>query len=83
MRVNHMVYDPASGKSLRVNDLSVGKYDVAITTGPSYSTLRQEAADIYGQVMAQSPEMTQLIGDLFFRVSADVPLDEHLERKRL
>ena len=79
-RVNQLVFDPATGKTVRVNDLSTGKYDVAITSGPSYATLRQEATEVYGQVLAQSPEMTQLIGDLFFK-SLDYPYaDEIAER---
>ena len=34
---------PADSKVL--NDLTIGKYDVVVTTGPSYSTQREEAVD--------------------------------------
>lgn len=78
-RVNQLVQDDM-GNWVRVNDLSVGKYDTAVSTGPSYSTLRQEAADIYGQAMQGSPELMPLIGDLFFK-SLDYPYaDEVAER---
>lgn len=81
-RVNHIVMDPGSGKALRVNDLSMGRYDVTVTSGPAFSTLRQEAAETYGQMGQSFPDMMPLAGDLIFK-SMDLPYaDEISERLR-
>jgi len=79
-RVNQVVFDPKTGTSVRVNDMTSGKYDVAISTGPSYTTLRQESAEVYGEFISRTPEMMNIAGDLFFK-SLDYPYaDEIAER---
>jgi hypothetical protein len=81
-RVNQIVMDPESGKAVRVNDLSMGRYDVTVTSGPTFSTLRQEAAETYGQLAQSFPEIMQIAGDLVFK-SMDLPYaDEIGERLR-
>lgn len=50
--------DPASP------DLSIGKYDVAVTTGPSYTTRRLEAADAMMNAVQVFPQLMQVAGDL-------------------
>ena len=52
-------FDPISGKML--NDLTIGKYDVAVQTGPSFSTKRQEAADSILQFMQTMPQAAQIV----------------------
>ncbi|NIA67785.1 hypothetical protein HBA54_04205 [Pelagibius litoralis] len=52
-------FDPMTGKM--INDLSVGKYDVAVQTGPSFSTKRQEAADSILQFMQTMPQAAQMV----------------------
>lgn len=54
-------YDPASP------DLSVGKYDVAITTGPSYTTRRVEAADAMMQAIQVWPQLIPIAGDIIVK----------------
>jgi len=81
-RVNQIVYDPDTNKAVRVNDLSTGKYDVTVTTGPAFATQRQEATEIYGAIMDKSPEIRSVAGDLIFK-SMDLPYaDEIGERLR-
>lgn len=46
-----------------VNDLSVGKYDVAVTAGPSYATMRAEAADAMVQFGQSWPKLMDIAGD--------------------
>ena len=46
------------------NDLSVGCYDVAVSTGPSYATRRQEAAESILAFLTAFPNAGPLIGDL-------------------
>lgn len=49
-----------------VNDITTGKFDVRIKTGPSYATGRQEARQMLGQLLQGSPELMMIIGDLYF-----------------
>lgn len=47
------------------HDLTKGKYRVRVTTGSSYTTKRQEAAELYGDVIKANPELLNVIGDLW------------------
>jgi hypothetical protein len=61
---------------------SVGRYSVEADMGPSYATQRQEAFEAFTQILAARPELTQAIGDLYFR-NADFPhADEAADRIR-
>lgn len=51
------------GKEVKY-DLSLGKYDVAVETGPSFATKRQEASDYMIQFIQAYPQAAPLIGDL-------------------
>lgn len=65
--------DPNTGQ--KINDLATGKYDVAITVGPSYATLRQEAAEVYTELLSKSPELLGVLGDIAMK-SMDLPYAE-------
>lgn len=78
--VNQVVWDPSEGRQVRVNDLQAGKYDVTVTVGPSFSTLRQEAAETYGQLGQQFPELMGVAGDLVFK-SMDLPYAEDIAER--
>lgn len=66
-----------------LNDLSRGKYDVAVTVGPSFATRRQEAAEAYGQLAQSDETLMMTAGDLVYK-SLDLPYaDEIAERKRM
>ena len=49
-----------------LNDVTVGRYDVVMETGPGYNSKRQEAVDAMMPLLAK-PEMFQAAGDLVFR----------------
>jgi hypothetical protein len=51
----------------KIYNPSVGKYDVAVTTGPSYATKRQEAMDAMGQILQANPQLWGVAGDLFVK----------------
>jgi len=53
-------------------DLKKGKYDVRVVTGNSFTTMRQEAAEFFTQVINQRPDLMQVIGDLAFKYM-DIP----------
>jgi hypothetical protein len=45
----------------------VGRYDVVVTTGPSYLTKRQEAMDAMSQILQGNPQLWAVAGDLFVK----------------
>ena len=51
----------------KIYNPSVGKYDVVVTTGPSYLTKRQEALDAMGMILQSNPQLWQVAGDLFIK----------------
>ena len=61
--INERTIDEA-GKEIIVNDLSVGKYDVVVNTGPSYSTKRTEAAEGMMQLASAMPDSAAMFLDL-------------------
>jgi hypothetical protein len=66
--VTQQVQGP-NGQSLDVpvmamHDLTIGKYDLTVTTGPSYTTQRQEAAEQMLQILQAFPAAAPVIGDL-------------------
>jgi hypothetical protein len=46
-----------------VNDITVGQYDVAVSVGPSYATMRAEAADAMVQFGQSWPKLMDIAGD--------------------
>jgi len=80
-RINQTVVDDV-GTEHRVNDLSAGTYDVVVTTGPSYSTKRTEAADALLQLVQAAPKVGEMAMDIIVK-SLDFPgSDELAERFR-
>jgi hypothetical protein len=51
----------------KIYNLGVGKYDVCVTTGPSYLTKRQEALESMGNLLQGNPELWAVAGDLFVK----------------
>lgn len=50
-------------------DLAKGKYDVRVTTGASFTTKRQETASALAELIARQPELSAIMGDIFFKNS--------------
>ena len=65
--VNKPLQDMQTGEFILTNDLSVGHYDIKMATGPSFSTRKQETAEQLSQIIAQNPDMSQLVGDILFK----------------
>lgn len=56
--------DPKTGAVQTVlNDLTVGQYDVVVTSGPAYNTAREEATDAMLQVGQNWPQIYEIAGD--------------------
>jgi hypothetical protein len=51
----------------KIYNPSVGKYDVVVTTGPSYMTKRQEAMEAMTQLLQANPNLWSVAGDLFIK----------------
>lgn len=47
-----------------LNDLTIGVYDITVSTGPSYSTMRQEASEAMVAVAGDFPKLMDVAGDL-------------------
>lgn len=56
-----------TGEIQKIYNPNVGRYDVTVTTGPSYTTKRQESAEAMGQLLQGNPELWGVIGDLFVK----------------
>ena len=79
-QVNQVVFDQDTGKSVRINDLASGRYDVTVTVGPAFATLRQEAVEIYGNLGQQFPQLMAVAGDLIFK-SMDLPYADDISER--
>lgn len=79
LRVNDPDFEPSD--LVRENiDISKGRYDVAITTGPTYATKRQEGADKLLELTGRNPAIAERAGDLVVK-TLDIPYgDEIAER---
>jgi len=51
----------------KIYNLGIGKYDVCVTTGPSYMTKRQEALEAMSQLLQANPQLWAVAGDLFVK----------------
>jgi hypothetical protein len=63
-----------------LTDLTVGKYDVTVSVGPSYSTMRQEAADAMMQFSQSWPKLMDVAGDKVVRAMDWPGAEEIAER---
>lgn len=70
--INHIIYSD-NGQSMMLNDLSVGRFDIRVTIGPSYQTKRLEAAQSIVELMsALGPQVAPLLADIAVR-NMDIP----------
>ena len=66
-----------------IYNLNIGKYDVTVSAGPSYTTKRQEQAEAMMQLTQANPAVMQIAGDLLVK-SMDWPgADDLAERFKL
>lgn len=68
------------GDQERSFDLTKGQYHVRVTTGTSYTTRRQEAAAMFGDLINKRPDLLQVIGDIWAK-NLDIPGSEALESR--
>lgn len=87
-RIVRIVGEDEKIKFLRINDpndpaspdMSVGKYDVALSTGASYTTRRVEAAQAMMDAVQVWPQLLQVAGDLVAKAQDWPGADDLAER---
>lgn len=76
VKVNHVVIDQQTGQEVTLNDMSRGRFDIAVDVGPSYTTQRMEAADALMQ-LSNDPSPLGMIAKYGYLKALDAPgLDE-------
>lgn len=79
--INGMAPEPdEKGELQRVYDLRVGRYDLAVTAGPSFTTRREEAATQMMELIRSYPDAAPVIGDLLVKALDWQGADEIAER---
>ncbi len=76
------LYQPTEDGQV-INDLSAGKYDVTVSTGPSYDTQRMEYLDALTSIVEGDPAMKAVLGDLIVGAMDFPKADEAAERLKL
>lgn len=69
-----------NGALLHVFDLTVGKYDLTVETGPSFTTQREEAANQMIELLRAFPQAAPVIGDLLAK-NLDWPGAEEISQR--
>lgn len=75
--INKTMEDPLRGITTILNDITVGEYDVEVTTGPNYATQRQEAVQNMTQLIQYAPETGPIIADLIAEMM-DSPISDKI-----
>ena len=69
-----------AGEIARIFNPQVGRYDVAIDTGPAFQTQRQEAFAALSDIAARNPALMQTAGDLIMQ-AADFPMADKIAER--
>lgn len=78
--LNQTVMDQKTAQPVVINDITKGKYDVTVTTGPSYTTQRIEAAEQMMNLMQAQPRLAGLLADIFVK-SLDMPYSDEIHKR--
>lgn len=65
---------------MALHDLTAGKYDLTVSTGPNYTTMRQETAEQMTQFIQAYPAAAPIIGDILVKSLDWQGADEIAER---
>lgn len=63
-----------------IYNLKVGKYDVRVSTGASYTSKRQEAVETQTQIVQAAPQLMEVMGDILF-ANMDTPGAEEISKR--
>lgn len=62
--LNQQIFDDETGEWVKMHDLGFARYDVVVSTGPSYATQRIESAENIIKFVQAFPQAGQFAGDL-------------------
>lgn len=62
IKINQQYADKSG--AIKMHDFTKGKYDVVVTTGPSFQTKRQESAEGMSTMVQSFPEIMKVAGDI-------------------
>lgn len=68
------------GEVEEIYNPSIGRYDVMVSVGPSYTTKRQEAFQALTEMSSRNPQLLQVAGDLIMK-AADFPMADQLAER--
>jgi outer membrane murein-binding lipoprotein Lpp len=80
--INQEVIDMQTGKVVKVNDLSVGTYDVTCKAGPSFRNRQEQTLRTMLELAQVDPSLLQLGGDLLLKNVVSPVADALAERRR-
>lgn len=69
-----------AGEVRKIYNLGVGRYDVTVTTGPSYNTQRMESAAAMTELIQANPALFGVFGDLYVK-SQDWPMADDIAKR--
>lgn len=75
--------DAQTGRQIKANDLSMGKYDLTVSTGPSYDTMRMEFFDTMSNLAQSNPMIAQAVPDLMMKALDFPGAEEAAERLKM
>jgi hypothetical protein len=80
-RINEEYTDKETGQK-KVFMVGAGKYDVRVISGASFTTKRQETAELLAGALQAAPQLMGVIGDLYFRNLDAAGSDQMAERMK-
>lgn len=80
--LNEKIVDQDTQQIVELNDLSVGTYDVACSSGPSFQNKQQETVAAMVEVAQVDPTIIELGGDILLNNIAAPGMNMMAERKR-
>ena len=81
--IREKVFDEQTGRVVEINDLSKGKYDVAVSAGPAFQSRQQEAVEAIQDISSIDPSIVQIGSDILLNNIPAPGVDKIAERKRL
>lgn len=78
VEINKTVFDTETQTEVILNDLSQGKYNIEVDTGPSYKTQRTESLNFLNALQMNNPAFQQISPDLLAK-NIDFEFSEELE----
>ena len=81
--INQPTISQEDGTQVLLNDMTAGKYDVTVSSGPAYNTMRQESADAMIEMARANPNVWQTHGDLIVAAQDWPDAEEFAKRTKL